>query len=181
MLRLERGDHVRLFAGDGAAYDAQLATSDARACEVSVGECVERQPPPRLRLHLAQALIKGEKLDWVLQKATELGVTDIWLIATQRTEVHVDAARVSRRERHWRRVIDSAADQCGRLHLPLLHGPVSLAGLLAEPPAHQIFLLDPGAAPLGDAPPAVDTLLLVGPEGGFSDAERSATIARGAA
>jgi 16S rRNA (uracil1498-N3)-methyltransferase len=180
VLRLKRGDHVLLFAGDGAAYDAQLTTGDARACEVSVGPCVERQAPPRLRLHLGQALIKGEKLDWVLQKSTELGVTDIWLIATRRTEVHIEGARIGRRERHWRRVIDSAAEQCGRLHLPHLHGPLPLERLLAEPPTRQIFLLDPGAAPLVETPAAVDTLLLVGPEGGFSDVERSAAIAHGA-
>jgi 16S rRNA (uracil1498-N3)-methyltransferase len=180
VLRLKRGDHVLLFAGDGAAYDGLLETGDARGCEVSVGECIERQAPPRLRLHLGQALIKGEKLDWVLQKATELGVTDIWLLATQRTEVHVEGARVGRRERHWRRVIDSAAEQCGRLYLPQLHGPIPLDSLLAAPPAQQMFLLDPGAAPLARVPPELDTLLLVGPEGGFSDAERSAAIARGA-
>jgi 16S rRNA (uracil1498-N3)-methyltransferase len=181
VLRLKHGDHVLLFAGDGAAYDAQLETSDARACEVRVGDCVERQAPPRLRLHLGQALIKGDKLDWVLQKATELGVTDIWLLETQRTEVHVEGARVGRRERHWRRVIDSAAEQCGRLYLPQLHGPVPLADVLAAPPAQQMLLLDPGAAPLAHVPAELDTLLLVGPEGGFSDAERTAALARGAA
>jgi 16S rRNA (uracil1498-N3)-methyltransferase len=180
VLRQRRGDHVILFAGDGAAYDAQIETSDAHACEVSVGECIERQPAPRLRLHLCQALIKGDKLDWVLQKATELGVTDIWLLQTQRTEVHVEGARVSRRERHWRRVIDSAAEQCGRLHLPQLHGPIALDRLLTAPPAEQVFILDPGAPPLTRVPPELDTALLVGPEGGFTDAERTAAIARGA-
>jgi 16S rRNA (uracil1498-N3)-methyltransferase len=121
VLRQRRGDRVLLFNGDGNGYDAQVENADARACEVHVYAVIEREPSPRLRLHLAQALIKGERLDFVMQKSTELGVTDIWPLETERTEVHIEGHRVARRETHWQRIVESAAEQSGRLRLPELH------------------------------------------------------------
>lgn len=180
VLRQRRGDQVLLFCGDGNGYDARIDSADARACEVHVGAVIATQGAPRLRLHLAQSMIKGDRLDFVLQKATELGVTDVWLVETQRTEVHIEGPRVARRETHWQRILESAAEQSGRLRLPALHAPVALTDLLAQPPAQQLFLLDPGAPPMAGAPAFDDTLLLVGPEGGFSDEERGAALARGA-
>ena len=180
VLRQRRGDHVLLFSGDGDGYDAEVESADARACEVRVGEVTAHEPSPRLRLHLAQSLIKGERLDFVMQKATELGVTDIWPLETERTEVHIEGRRVVRRETHWHRVIESAAEQCGRLRLPTLHPPMSLPALLTARPSARMLLLDPGAPSLSGASALEDTLLLVGPEGGFSDAERDAAQASGA-
>lgn len=180
VLRQRRGDHVVLFNGDGDGYDAEVESADARACEVRVGAVTAHEPVPRLRLHLAQSLIKGERLDFVMQKATELGVTDIWPLETERTEVHIEGRRVTRRETHWQRVIESAAEQCGRLRLPMLHAPMSLPALLAARPSARMLLLDPGAPALSGASALADTLLLVGPEGGFSDAEREAAQASGA-
>ncbi len=177
---MDRGDRVLLFCGDGDGYEAHVANADTRACEVRTGRVIEHEPPPRLRLHLAQAMIKGERLDFVMQKSTELGVTDIWPIETERTEVHIEGPRVSRRETHWQRIIESAAEQCGRLRLPVLHAPMSLRALLAGRPAVQTLLLDPGAPALDDVPALSDTLLLVGPEGGFTDAERAAAKVSGA-
>jgi 16S rRNA (uracil1498-N3)-methyltransferase len=107
-------------------------------------------------------------------------VTDVWLIETQRTEVHIEGPRVARRETHWQRILESAAEQSGRLRLPALHAPAALTDLLAQPPAQQLFLLDPGAPPMAGAPAFDDTVLLVGPEGGFSAEERDAALARGA-
>jgi 16S rRNA (uracil1498-N3)-methyltransferase len=94
--------------------------------------------------------------------------------------VHVEGPRVARRETHWQRIVESAAEQCGRLRLPLLHAPTSLPILLAARPAAQTFLLDPGAPALDGVPALADTLLLVGPEGGFTEAERAAAHASGA-
>jgi 16S rRNA (uracil1498-N3)-methyltransferase len=180
VLRQRRGDHVLLFCGDGNGYDARIDAADTRACEVHIGDIVATEPAPRLRLHLAQSMIKGDRLDFVLQKATELGVTDVWLVETQRTEVHIEGPRISRRESHWQRIVESAAEQSGRLWLPTLHAPIAFTELLAQPPPRQLFLLDPGAPPMIGAPGFDDTMLLVGPEGGFSDDERNAALARGA-
>ena len=180
VLRLRRGERVELFCGDGLAYDAAIAAADARACDVRVGAIVAREAAPRVRLHLAQALMKGDRIDFVLQKATELGVTDIRFTETEHTVVHIEGPRVVRRETHWRAVIASAAEQCGRLWLPTLHTPQPFGELLRQHIAAQTLLLDPGAAPLGATIPLVDTMLLIGPEGGLSDAERDAAIASGA-
>ncbi len=180
VLRQRRGDHVLLFCGDGDAYEAEICNADSRACEVRVGPVAKSEPTPRVRLHLAQALLKGDRLDFVMQKATELGATDIWLIDTERTEVRFDGPRAGRRELHWQRVLASAAEQCGRLRLPTLHAPAPLPTLLDQPRAVQTFLLDPGAPPVDRALACVDTMVLVGPEGGFSDVERSSALAYGA-
>jgi len=94
--------------------------------------------------------------------------------------VHIEGPRVARRETHWRAVIASAAEQCGRLWLPTLHTPQPFGELLRQHIAAQTLLLDPGAPPLGATIPLVDTMLLIGPEGGLSDAERDAAIASGA-
>jgi len=180
VLRQRRGERVELFRGDGLAYDAEIVTTDPRACDVRVGPIVAREAAPRVRLHLAPALMKGDRIDFVLQKATELGVTDIRFTETEHTVVHIEGPRVERRETHWRGVIVSAAEQCGRLWLPTLHAPQPFAELLRRRDVAQTLLLDPGAAPLGGATPLVDTMLLIGPEGGFSDAEREAALASGA-
>src|SRR5262249_51850716 len=180
VLRQRRGDRFELFCGDGLAYDAAIVAADARACDVHVGAIVAREAAPRVRLHLAQALMKGERIDFVLQKATELGVTDIRFTVTEHTVVHIEAPRVARRETHWRAVIVSAAEQSGRLWLPTLHPPQPFAELLRARIAEQTLLLDPGAPPLEASVPLVDTMLLIGPEGGFSDAERDSALASGA-
>ncbi len=180
VLRQRRGDLVLLFCGDGDGYVAKIDNADPRACEVQVGSIAVSEPMPRVRLHLAQAMLKGDRLDFVLQKATELGATDIWLIDTERTEARFQGARALRRETHWQRILTSAAEQCGRLRVPTLHAPLSLAALLEQRDVRQTLLLDPGAVPIDNALALDDTMLLVGPEGGFSDAERAAALARGA-
>ena len=179
VLRQRHGDHVLLFCGDGIGYDARIDDPDPRACRVSILDTAETEASPRLKLHLGQAMIKGERLDFVLQKATELGVTDIWLVETERTEVRYAGSRVARRETHWQRIVQGAAEQCRRLTLPQLHPPIALHALLTQRLAPQVLLLEPGAPPIDQAP-AVDTLLLIGPEGGFSDAERASAHALGA-
>ncbi|NJN52582.1 MAG: 16S rRNA (uracil(1498)-N(3))-methyltransferase [Gammaproteobacteria bacterium] len=172
VLRLRTGDALVVFNGDGAARAAVLTNSTTKRCQIEIGDIAQRQPAPAFTLALAQALIKGDKLDFVLQKATELGATDIRLVTTERTEVAVRDARLERRMHHWQKVMIAAAEQCGRLWLPTLHEPVSLAQL-AESASGQRYLLDPAAEPLAGSPSASDTLVLVGPEGGFSDPERS--------
>jgi 16S rRNA (uracil1498-N3)-methyltransferase len=131
---------------------------------------VERESP--LPLTLAQAIARGERMDWVLQKATELGVARIVPIVTERTEVKLDAERAERRMAHWRGVIASACEQCGRNHLPALEAPQDMDRWLAslgDAPALRLALLPEGDASLRQFPQLDNgAILAVGPEGGFT-------------
>lgn len=178
VLRLRADDRLLVFNGDGSGHSATIVAANTKLCELDIGAPSEADGAPAFALCLAQSLIKGDRLDYVLQKATELGVTDIELVTTERTEVAVRDARLDRRMNHWQKVIVSAAEQCGRLRLPTLHAPIALDELINQGDG-QRYLLDPGAAALSAPIPAEDTRVLIGPEGGFSGAERTRILARG--
>ena len=173
VLRLERGHPLILFNGDGHEYDATLATLAKRAvtAEVIGVREVDRESP--LRLTLAQGIARGEKMDWILQKATELGVSRIVPVVTERTEVKLDEDRAERRVAHWRSVIAGASEQCGRTRLPDIEMPQRLdrwLGTLAEGDTPRFALLPEGDVHLNRlALPGQSAVLCVGPEGGFSD------------
>lgn len=180
VLRLRSGDSVQLFNGDGREYRATLTSLERKRTLARVEDEVSPLPESPLRLTLAQGLCRGEKMDLVLQKATELGVLAIQPLATERTEVRLDAEREMRRVAHWRQVVASACEQSGRARLPELAAPLSLPNWLVQmdatlPPenAQSIrLMLDPeGDASLRDLSVATDAILAVGPEGGFSENE----------
>ena len=175
VLRLERGHPLILFNGDGSECDAALVSLARRAvaAEIVATRAVERESP--LALTLAQGIARGEKMDWILQKATELGVARIVPLVTERTEVRLDEDRVERRMGHWSSVIAGACEQSGRVRLPLLEPPQRvdrwLAGL-AEDAGLRLALV-PGGDTTLRALPALPhgAIVCVGPEGGFSDTD----------
>jgi len=173
VLRLERGHPLILFNGNGREYDATLASLARRAvtAEVGAGRDVDREAP--LQLTLAQGIARGEKMDWILQKATELGVTRIVPIVTERTEVKLDEERAERRLAHWHSVIAGACEQSGRTRLPTIEPPQRLdrwLGALGDAAALRLALLPDGETVLRQLPAMDDgAILAVGPEGGFSD------------
>ena len=174
VLRLDVGDTLRLFNGDGREYAARLSDLGRKSVSVTVTEAIEVERESPLRLVLAQALARGEKMDWILQKATELGVTELVPIITERTEVRLDGERSERRLNHWRGVLISACQQCGRVRLPSLHEPTTLGHWLTSLSHPTLGLtLDPdGSETVNSLPtPGPDTAiaLVVGPEGGFSE------------
>ena len=173
VLRLERGGALILFNGDGREYDATLASLARRAvsAEITAVRTIERESP--LPLTLAQAIARGEKMDWILQKATELGVARIVPVVTERTEVKLDDERAERRMLHWTQVIAGACEQCGRTRLPQLDPPQRLdrwiAGL-SDDAALKLALLPEGDTSLRTLPELTHgAVLCVGPEGGLSD------------
>ncbi|MDR3389167.1 MAG: 16S rRNA (uracil(1498)-N(3))-methyltransferase [Rudaea sp.] len=172
VLRLERGHPLILFNGDGLEYDAQLATLAKRAVTAEIVAVRETDREAPLRLTLAQGVARGEKMDWILQKATELGVVRIVPLVTERTEVKLDEERAERRLLHWTNVIAGACEQCGRNRLPALEPPQKLdrwLGSLGDNPALRLALLPDGDTHLRQLPAMEDgALLAVGPEGGFS-------------
>ncbi|MBL8299797.1 MAG: 16S rRNA (uracil(1498)-N(3))-methyltransferase [Rhodanobacteraceae bacterium] len=182
VLRLEAGHPLILFNGDGCEYDARLATLAKRAvsAEVMGQRHVSRESP--LRLTLIQGVARGEKMDWVLQKATELGVVRILPVVTERTEVRLDEDRAGKRLAHWQQVVASACEQCGRNTLPEVVAPQKLAlacAALGDDPAARFALLpEAEAGPREVGALQQGALLLVGPEGGLS--EQDIAIARNA-
>jgi 16S rRNA (uracil1498-N3)-methyltransferase len=180
VLRLRRGEDIECFDGQGRAVRATLADAGPRSATLRLGEVLAAAPPPAPDLHLVQGLLKGASMDLVVQKATELGATDIHPLRAERSNVPQDAERLARKHEHWLRVIESAAEQCGALHLPRLHPVRSLEDYLAAPPAARSILLHPGEPVLPTTLPREHLALLIGPEGGWSDAERSAAAAAGA-
>jgi 16S rRNA (uracil1498-N3)-methyltransferase len=173
VLRLDRGHPLRLFDGNGGEYTGEIASLAKRVVTARVLEpapATDRESP--LRITLGQGIARGEKMDWILQKATELGVTRIVPLITYRTEVKLDADRAGRRLAHWQAVLASACEQCGRNRLPRIDEPVKLADWAAalDDDAGLRLALDPnGDANARDLAPGTQVTLAVGPEGGLSE------------
>lgn len=184
VLRLKSGDAVTLFNGDGHEYPARLVTAGARDAHAEVMSQASPVRESPLRVTLIQALARGEKMDWIIQKATELGVTRIVPVTTERSEVKLDAGRGEKRLDHWRAVATAACEQCGRNVLPVIETPTGLSAWLETshaPEADLRWMLHPeGAARVRDlpaiSPAALD--LAIGPEGGFGDNDLAALRAQ---
>lgn len=179
VLRLAPDEELEIFDGRGNGHRARL-----RGDRLALGE---RLPSASRAVDvvLAQALAKGEKMDLVVQKATELGASRIAPVITERTVVRVEGERGAAKAERWRRIAQEAARQCGRSDVPRVDEPMEWAALLkaaAGQPDRRGLLLDPEerALRLGDAARGAGKLLLaVGPEGGFSAAERDAALRAG--
>lgn len=174
VLRLAVGHEIVVF--DGAVeYAARIAAIGKRTCSIELSEAL-RQARPRPRLHLCHAAIKA-RLDAVAQTATELGITDFWVFAAERSNVRA-ALRGDRLER----IVRSAAEQCQRVSVPSLHSVESLAGLLTSLAPARIFFGDTNEAEagFGAASPSDEIAIIIGPEGGWTAAETGALIAAGA-
>ncbi len=173
VLRLREGDAFVLFNGDGHDYPARLAAVGKREARASVLDALVVDNESPLRITLLQGIARGEKMDLILQKATELGVAAIRPVISERTEVKLDAERTLKRMQHWQTVIQSACEQSGRARIPTLHAPQPLQEALRQPlPGGLRLILDPtGSVRLNQLQAAggePDILLAIGPEGGWS-------------
>ena len=183
VLRLGVGDGCVLFNGDGHDYDARIVAAGKRGgeAEVTGRRAVDNESP--LRIVLVQGIARGEKMDWILQKATELGVAGFVPVGSERSEVRLQGERAARRCEHWRSVVVSACEQSGRARVPDIAAPQGLAAALAALPADSLRLtLDPEAeAGIAALPaPGDRTLVLaIGPEGGWSPRDRETLSAAG--
>ena len=179
VLRLGLGDACVVFNGDGADYEARLVSLQKRGVEVELMSRREVHNESPLRLTLAQAIARGEKMDLVLRKATELGVAAIVPLVTERTEVKLDAERGEKRSAHWRGVIVSACEQSGRARLPDLAAPQALRDWLATSPGG--WYLDPEADHAAhDIDAGSNALTLaIGPEGGWGERDLAGLRAAG--
>jgi 16S rRNA (uracil1498-N3)-methyltransferase len=182
VLRLGAGDAVTLFNDDGADYPARITAAGRNTVEAEVtGRTVARAESP-LAVTLVQGIARTERMDLVLQKATELGVAAILPVATARSVVKLDRDNREWKLAHWRGIAIAACEQCGRARLPAVAEPQAFDSWIAGPPvAGARLLLSPDAdVPLfAAARGATAVELLVGPEGGLVDAERDAALAAG--
>ncbi|MCG2585888.1 16S rRNA (uracil(1498)-N(3))-methyltransferase [Massilia sp. TS11] len=184
VLRLAPGAPLRLFNGSGGEVQAELSSIEKRRATARIQTWIGREAELPYALTLAQALPEGSKMDWIIEKAVELGVAGVQPLAAARSVVRLDAERAARRQQHWEGVIIAAAEQCGRNRLAHLAPLSKLQDWLALPHLHKRVLLSPRAeqslAAWARHQPPQALSLLVGPEGGFSDAEEAAALAAGA-
>jgi 16S rRNA (uracil1498-N3)-methyltransferase len=181
VLRARDGDELTLFDGRGGEYEARIngLRKDSVQVEVREHRAVERESA--LDLTLAQGVSRGERMDWVMQKATELGVRRIIPIITERSIVRLDEERSERKLQHWRAIAIAACEQCGRNRVPEVAAPTSFFDAIRGSDASIARLLLSPAASLRarDLPRPSAVTLLIGPEGGLADNEEEAAIHAG--
>ena len=180
VLRLPRGAEIRLFNGDGREYRASILDSDRRGLRLLVGETLAADPESPLRIRLGVGLARGERMDWIVQKATELGVASITPLLLERCNAKLDRSRQENRLRHWRQVAVSACEQCGRNRIPEVATPERLESWLEQNRGGMGLVLHTAQARALDAraaPPSVN--VLVGPEGGLTEREYSSAVSEG--
>jgi len=182
VLRLRSGAEVRVFDGEGVEYEATLDRVTREAVEVRLGSPVVPRSESPLRLVLALSPLKGDRMELVIQKATELGVSELWPVVTARTDAAARPALRGSRSERWEKVASGAAEQCGRAVVPRVLPTLTLDGLLAEPfEGERLVLLETlGQRPLATIPkPSRAALVLVGPAGGWEASEVARVTAAG--
>lgn len=179
VLRMQRGDALILFNGEGGEYPAMIAAVDKRSVTVTTEQQSNSVPESSLKLHLGIAMSKGDRMDWVVQKATELGVARITPLYSERVELKLQGERAEKKLEHWRGVAIAACEQCGRNTLPAIAAVTTLADWLDNTTADRKFVLHHRTEiALDAAAKPASVALLVGPEGGLSEAEIAAAERR---
>lgn len=182
VLRLVEGDAVTLFAGDDGEFAARILRIEPRGVHVQVGppDATDRESP--LAVTLVQGLANADRMDYVIQKAVELGVHAIQPVVMARSVARLDTQRAAKRASHWHQITIAACEQCGRNQLPRLHPLLDFDAWLAASSTSSLRLL---LAPDGDmtlaalAQPTGPVDILVGPEGGLAPVETAAALRRG--
>jgi 16S rRNA (uracil1498-N3)-methyltransferase len=178
VLRLREGDAVEIFDGNGNECQGRIIEISGRRVMVGNLSTTDTDRESPLQVVLAQALASSEKMDWVIQKATELGVAEIQPLNTERSVAKLSAERVEKRIEHWQQVAISACEQCGRNLLPQIHVPLDIMVWLQQmkdSSDKKFVLLPEGAASFpSQARPQGRIILLIGAEGGFTQAENDA-------
>jgi 16S rRNA (uracil1498-N3)-methyltransferase len=182
VLRLRSGDALTVFDGSGGEFGARIEEFRKDAVVVAVEEHrpLDRESP--LTLTLAQGISRGERMDWIIQKATELGTSKIVPLFTKRSMVRLDERQAERKIQHWRAIAVAACEQCGRNKVPELVTPIDFFDVLpADSSGATRLLLSPTGdlriEDLQDTGKAIT--VLIGPEGGLEDVEQEAALAAG--
>lgn len=174
VLRMREGAPLRVFDGTGAEFQAEITRVAGDTVEVRLADQVVGTAESPLRITLVQGVSRSERMDWTLQKATELGVTAIAPVLTSRSVVRLDEKQAQKKQAHWRGIVISACEQCGRSNIPSVAAPVTLREYLATARKEGLRLVLSPSAPgslagLASMPGRAE--LLIGPEGGLDDDE----------
>ena len=173
VLRLKKGFQLTVFNGDGHEYAAQVEVASREGVWLAIGAGCLRDTESPLFTHLGLGISRGERMDFALQKAVELGVSRITPLLTEHCVVRLDEDKKGHRLRHWQRIIRSACEQSGRNQLPTLDEPLALEDWLEQPSGLRLFLDPQGTASLDCLTSSEGRVtLLSGPEGGFAERER---------
>ena len=180
VLRMRAGDELILFNGQGGEYPAEITAIDKKTVAVLTRGQEMQDCESSLAIHLGIAVSRGDRMDWIVQKATELGVYQVAPLFTERTEVKLSGERADKKTRHWQQIANSACEQCGRNRVPTIHPLQTLDSWLSATRAEQKFVLHHRPAPaLGTSKEPGSIALLVGPEGGLSTLEIEAAVRAG--
>lgn len=180
VLRLQPGDTVSLFDGRGGEYAARVTHMGRSEVRVEVETHMPRECEPEIAVHLALGMPANERMDWLVEKATELGVASIQPLLAERSVLRLAGERAEKKQAHWQGVAIAACEQCGRNRVPLVHPVQPLqAWLAAQASAGLVLSLRPGTQGIASVAGAAATTLLSGPEGGLAPAEEDAALARG--
>lgn len=183
VVRLAAGDHLTLFNGEGGEYTATINTVEKKHVTADIKLFEPREVELPYAITLAQALPEASKMDWIIEKAVELGAHAIQPLASQRCVVRLSAERAVKKMQHWQGVIVAASEQSGRNRLTALAEPVDVNQWLQQKDMHVRILLSPRAEQsLSDWArhhPPQSVALMIGPEGGFTDKEEDLAIAQG--
>jgi 16S rRNA (uracil1498-N3)-methyltransferase len=182
VLRLRPGATLRVFNGKGVEREAVLLDGTRAKLRLEVGRCIETIAETSLSITLAQGIARNDRMDFILQKSVELGVSRIQPLWMQRSQTRVSGERLAKRLGHWQGVIISACEQCGRSTLPELYLPEEYNNWVTGPERSSLrLMLQPDSAQTlhGLSPPAGDVVIIVGPEGGLNSEEQRLADASG--
>jgi 16S rRNA (uracil1498-N3)-methyltransferase len=175
VLRVRVGDSIILFNGEGLQWPAIIAQVSKNTVGLELGEGFEAGSESPLKIHLVQGISRGDRMDFVVQKATELGVKRITPVLTEYGVVKFNPDRAEKRREHWQKIATGACEQSGRTRLPLIDTPMSLKNWFGGKPKKvgtELILRPHASLPLASIDlPETKVCVLIGPEGGFSDSE----------
>jgi len=178
--RLRCSDGLVLFDGTGGAYTARLETLEKRHARVRIEAFSPHEAEPPVAVTILQAISKGERMDYAVQKATELGVARIIPVISARCVVRLDAERWAKKQRHWQAVAVAACEQCGRNRIPPVETPCALDAALAQVDGLPGVIFDTeGDCAAHDLAPVTELATLIGPEGGLAPDEIQRVTERG--
>lgn len=173
VLRLKPQQTIIVFNGSGGEYSGQLSEVSRKTVRIAIEQFFDRDVESSLTINLGLGISRGDRMDWAVQKAVELGATELTPLMTERCVIKFDADKKQQRLQHWRHIVQHATEQSGRTRLPTLQPIITIGDWLASQSGLRIFLDPYAAASLADLQPQDGRVtLLTGPEGGFSEAER---------